>query len=142
MCLEVIKSHVRKPIHEMECYKELTYVGEGTWETPYRSIVVPAGNGWFAPLKPAKRQVREYRIDEIIEGGYIHAFTKNLYSEKLWVTIPKTASIGDSRYFKAYARDVVAEGDWNGDIVCRALYIPAFDLTGAHRNAILDLSGN
>src|SRR5512139_3553275 len=137
MCLEVIKSHVRKPIPEVECYKELVYAGKGTWKTPYRDVFVPVGTGWFMPIDPAKRRIREYRISEGIEGGYIHAFTANRFGDRLWQTMPKRLALDASVYFYAVARDVVAEGNWNGDIVCRALYIPAFDLTGEHRNAVL-----
>lgn len=138
MCMYVTKSHVLKPIQEVECFKDLRYVGGGRWATPYRSVTVPEGTGWFAPLKPARRKVREYRIDEIIEGGYIHAFTGSSH-EKLYSTLPARPKLGRTYSFKAVARDVVARGEWNGDIVCRALYIPAFDRTGEHRDAILDM---
>lgn len=137
MCLDVVKSHVRKPIFEVECFKELEYVGRGQWATPYRNVMVPVGSGWFMPIEPSPRRVREYRREEIIEGGYIHAFTENRYGEKLWDRLPARYMVGSTARFQAVARDVVAFGEWNGDIVCRALYIPAFDVTGEHRHAEL-----
>lgn len=140
MCLDVTKSYVRNPIAEMECGKILQYNGKGVWVTPYREVVVPVGNGWFMPMKPAKRRVREYSRYEIIEGGYIHAFDHKRWSAntKQHVSFPKRLKVGTWYTFAAIARDVVATGDWH-DIVCRALYIPAFDKTGEHRNAILDI---
>ena len=140
MCLTVDKSHVRNPIPEMECSKVLEYVGKGVWRTPYRDIVVPVGTGWFMPFRPAARRVREYRRYEIIEGGYIHAYDMMRAGryERPRTTLPKRANKGNWLTFAAVARDVVAEGEY-GDLVCRAIYIPAFDKTGKHRNAILDM---
>ena len=140
MCLDVVKSFVRNPIAEMECGKMLQYAGKGVWVTPYREVVVPADTGWFMPTEPAKRRVREYRRYEIIEGGYIHAYDDKRWgrSTKRYTSFPKRLKVGEWYTFVAIARDVVATGDWH-DIVCRAIYIPAFDVNGNHRNAILDM---
>lgn len=140
MCLSVIKSHVRKPIAEMECVKRLEYrgkqAGRQLWVTPYRGNLVPIDAGWFAPLTPSPRRVREYRYGENIEGGYLHAYTHPRWiSDAILTSLPTgRLYVGESVYFYAIARDVVALGDYQ-DLVCRALYIPAFDITGAHRNA-------
>lgn len=145
MCLDVTKSTVRKPVHEMKCYKILKYLGNGQWATPYQDSPVVKGTGWFMPLKPAKRKVREYRTYEEINGGYIHAHTS--VAEVVWwanmtdAVYDKLPSrpVADKCYrFRCVARDVVAIG-CHDDIVCRALYIPAFDKTGEHRNAILEM---
>lgn len=146
MCLDVEKSHVRKPIHEMECFKILRYVGGNVWETPFQDKRINRGTGWFKPLNPAKRKVREYRKCEEIEGGYIHAYT-DPEADIWWNSadgvhdkMPKKANLkpGKCYRFRCVARDVVALGI-SSDIVCRALYIPAFDITSKHRNAILDM---
>lgn len=147
MCLEVNKSHVRKPIPEMECYKLLQYVGNGEWATPYQSNPVPQGTGWFMPEKPAKRKVREYRKGEDIYGGYLHASLNprvaTMFGRTMattYETLPDSPIRNRCYRFKAVARDVVALGaKYRMDLVCRALYIPAFDKTGKHRNAILDM---
>lgn len=148
MCLDVAKSHVRKPIAEMECFKILRYGGSNSWMTPYQDSVVVRDTGWFMPKEPAKRKVREYRKLEVIEGGYIHAYTNPIkgiwWSSYLhdgsYDNMPRTLRIGSCYRFRAIARDVVALGDdYDSDLVCRALYIPAFDITGKHRNAILDM---
>ena len=138
MCLDVIKSHVRKPIKEALCTKVLEYAGRGRWMTPYREVVVPVGTGWFMPMRPATRQVREYHRREIIEGGYIHAYEEGRHHARAYTKLPSRPIVGGWYDFEAIARDVVAEGEY-GDLVCRAIYIPAFDKTGEHRNAILDM---
>lgn len=148
MCLDVAKSHVRNPIPEMECYKILRYIGNGRWETPYQDCHVPIDTGWFMPSEPAKREACEYHKDESIERGYIHALTRadkglgglgvdnNVYDK-----LPAKPTRSKCYRFRAIARDVVAEGyNWRADIACKALYIPAFDKTGKHRNAILDMT--
>lgn len=150
MCLDVHKSHVRKPIGEVECFKILQYEGDGKWATPYQYSTVVEGTGWFMPHKPAKRQVREYRKNEIIEGGYIHAYTtpnKGIFAFSVYDGVfdelpsKKILKVDHHYRFRCIARDVVAVGDmWDQDLVCRALYIPAFDITGEHRHAILDMT--
>ena len=147
MCLDVEKSHVRKPIPEMVCYKILKYLGAGVWATPYQEAPVIKGSGWFMPKTPAKRKVREYRKGEAIEGGYIHAYTSP--SEYVWWSgmsdavydkLPSRPKTNSCYRFRCVARDIVALGDeCDNDLVCRALYIPAFDVTGKNRNAILDM---
>ncbi len=147
MCLEVAKSHVRNPIAEMECYKILQYNGGGRWITPYQSNPVPGGTGWYMPAEPARRKVREYRKGEDIYGGYIHASLNPRIATMFGLTVgpalsklPESPVVNRNYRFKAVARDVVALGaDYRMDLVCRALYIPAFDVTGQHRNAILDM---
>lgn len=149
MCLDVGVSHVRKPIPEMACFKILRYVGDGKWQTPYYDATIPLDTGWIMPLNPAKRKVREYRTYEEINGGYIHALTRIEVDLGFWNGVPKGAignklpsrpKKGQCYRFHAVARDVVAEGRaFDADIVCKALYIPAFDVTGKHRNAILDI---
>lgn len=145
MCLTVEKSHVRNPIHEMECFKILRYHGKGVWTTPYWDAPVVKGAGWFMPTEPARRLVREYRIDEVIEGGYIHAHTSPIpgvwwsgMTTAVYDKLPPRPKAYMCYRFRSIARDVVAVGD--DDLVCRALYIPAFDVTGTHRNAILDFT--
>lgn len=145
MCLDVTKSTVRKPIYEMECFKILKYLGNGQWATPYQDSPVVKGTGWFMPVAPAKRKVREYRKYEEIEGGYIHAWVDPIcrvyFSDVQSNTLDKLPSRPQRSAcyrFRCIAREVVAVGD-HEDIVCRALYIPAFDVTGQHRNAILDM---
>lgn len=148
MCLDVVKSHVRKPIPEMFCIKLLTYDGNGTWITPYRQAIVPVDTGWFMPTGPAKRQSREYRKYETIEGGYIHAYISQPVAGwrradrvKVLTTLPSKPKKNVTYTFQAIARDVVALGDvYEGDLVCKAIYIPAFDKTGDHRHAMLDMN--
>lgn len=148
MCLDVKKSHVRNPIPEMECFKVLKYDGNGKWITPYYDSVIPVDTGWVMPLKPMRRQVREYRKDEGIEGGYIHAYTTNKMPywntpdfKTVHSTLPTKPKKNHTYIFAAVARDVVALGDsYDNDLVCKALYIPAFDKSGKHRNAVLDMS--
>lgn len=147
MCLDVVKSHVRKPIAEMGCFKILRYHGAGVWTTPYQDSPVVRGTGWFMPKKPARRQVREYRKGEEINGGYIHAYTSP--RESVWWSdmsstvfdkLPSRPERGMCYRFRCVARDVVAFGEVaHHDLVCRALYIPAFDVTGDHHDAILDM---
>lgn len=148
MCLDVDKSHVRNPIHEMECFKILRYFGNGVWATPYQGVPVVKGSGWFMPANPTKRKVREYRKGEIVEGGYIHAYTSPTayvwwarMTDVVYDKLPAQPKAGGCYRFRCIARDVVALGDpdYDYDLVCRALYIPAFDVTGQHRNAILDM---
>lgn len=148
MCLDVDKSHVRNPIREMECFKVLRYLGKGIWATPYQEAPVVKGSGWFMPTEPAKRKVREYRKGEGVEGGYIHAYTSQTayvwwagMSNAVYDKLPTRPKAGDCYCFRCIARDVVALGDpdYDYDLVCRALYIPAFDVTGKHRDAILDM---
>lgn len=146
MCLYVVKSTVRKPIAEMECYKILMYNGSGRWVTPYQESLVVKGTGWFMPTDPARRKVREYRKDEEINNGYIHAF--RAHDSRVWCAdimfdgiydrLPRDPRYQSCYRFRSIARDVVAVGV-NEDLVCRALYIPAFDITGKHRNAILEM---
>lgn len=145
MCLDVRMSHVRKPIAELECFKTLRYNGRGVWATPYQDVPVVKRTGWFMPMRPSIRRAREYRNCEMVEGGYIHAYINpdlTAYPfcdvDKVYKTLPKRPSPGQCYKFACIARDVVAVG-YNNDLVCRAIYIPAFDLTGQHRNAILDM---
>jgi len=142
MCLWVKKSHVLNPIPEMECIKVLVYDGKGKWITPYQHRPVVPGHGWFMPTIPARARKGEYnRNYDSINGGFIHAYTDESVIDQYKVrdTMPTDRRIGNEYAFRAYARDVVAEGDYK-DIACKALYIPAFDLTGQHRNAVLDFS--
>lgn len=144
MCLDVEKSHVRKPIPEMVCYKILKYIGKGVWATPHQDAPVVKGTGWFMPKKPAKRKVREYRKGEEIEGGYIHAHTSptdwwSSMTSTVYDKLPSRPKDGICYRFRCVARDIVAVGDdCDNDIACRALYIPAFDVTGKNRNAVID----
>ena len=148
MCLDVQKSYVRNPIPEMACFKVLEYGGNGKWITPYYDVNVPVDTGWIMPLKPARRQVREYRKDEGIEGGYIHAYIEKNVSfwrspdyKTVYSTLPTKPKKNSTYIFAAVARDVVATGDsFDKDLVCKALYIPAFDKSGKNRNAVLDMS--
>lgn len=145
MCLEVAKSHVRKPISEMECFKLLRFE-DGRWVTPFRYTPVdPSGAGWFISTSPAKRKIREYLIGDLIYGGYIHALTSpngfisRCETAAIYEKLPSRPKQNDWVMFHAVAREVVAVGpSYDGDLVCRALYIPAFDLTGANRSAIVD----
>lgn len=146
MCLLVIKSHVRKPIHEVNCYKILIYE-DGSWMTPFQwTTVDPRGTDWFVPKNRFYQKTREFLRGETIEGGYLHATTSiGAYSAKCpaqkgaYDKLPGRPKIDTYYRFHCVARDVVAFGpDYDADLVCRALYIPAFDLTGANRNAIVD----
>lgn len=148
MCLDVKKSHVRSPIPELDGVKVLEYVGLGRWSSPVYPSVVPMGTGWFKPKKPSRRNAREYRSWEQINGGYLHllmpppymvGFWPHADHDKVYTTIPPRPVRGETYRFKAVACDVVAVGR-HSDLVCKALYIPAFDVTGNHRNAILDMS--
>jgi hypothetical protein len=141
MCLWVNKSHVQNPIREVECIKVLRYDGKGVWMTPYQDRVVEPGHGWFKPSFPAPARKTEYTRHNSINGGFIHAFidASMVDQYKIRTELPKDPRRGRVYAFVAYARDVVAEGDCK-DIVCKALYIPAFDLTGQHRDAVLDFS--
>ena len=42
MCLYVSKSHVRKPIPEVECVKILEFHRYKGWVTPFQDVLVPA----------------------------------------------------------------------------------------------------
>lgn len=144
MCLTVATSHVRKPIHEVDCFKVLHY-SHGRWVTPFQySVLDPNGPGWFVP-KYTYHRSREFPKGSVIEGGYLHASTSvDAYSarcahNRIWHKLPTRPASGMWYRFHCVARDVVAFGHkHDADLACRALYIPAFDLTGANRNAIVD----
>lgn len=148
MCLYVDISHVAEPIPEMECFKILRYSGNGKWVTPYMCTVAKKGHGWFKPTKPARSRSKEFARNDTVSGGYIHAFYKEQNAKnsfyhpnvRVYDQLPGSPKVGREYLFRAVARDVVAKGDYWGDLVCKALYIPAFDKTGQHRNAILDMS--
>lgn len=148
MCLDVEKSHVRNPILEMLCIKLLTYAGNGEWVTPYQYVNVPVGTGWFMPRNPTTRQAREYRKGEMIDGGYIHAYKcqpvtswRRADRVNVLTSLPMNPRKNVTYTFLAIAREVVALGaTYDGDLVCKAIYIPAFDKTGDNRHAVLDMS--
>lgn len=138
MCLYVVKSHIQDPIHEMECIKQLEYEPRVGWVTPYQRSLLEPGTGWFMPSIPSDSHTWT------IYGGFIHAYTTDAGFDNSYIdryrtlrdTLPTQRKSNRTYTFKAFARDVVAIGR-NYDIACKAIYIPAFDITGAHRNAIL-----
>lgn len=142
MCLVVKKSHVVHPIPEMECVKILCY-DQGEWSTPYRGNVLRRGTGWFSPKRAARERRMEFSILSQVNGGYLHAY-KDLASSYEFIRVVRNIIPKKRRYgrygftyaFRAFARDVVAVG--NSDLVCKALYIPAFDITGEHRHAQIE----
>lgn len=140
MCLFVSDSFVKNPIFEQECIKVLVFEF-GMWFTPYQYNEVPTdGTGWFMPKRPSRRNVREFYINDRIYGGFIHAHqTLNQAGfEKALNDLPKNPTEDTEYAFRAIARFVVAH-ETNRDLVCKALYIPAFDATRAHRDAQLIL---
>lgn len=141
MCLWVEKSFVKNPIKEMEGAKELSY-WYGRWQTPYQYAEVVPGTGWFMPKSPAAKRDREFNAGTSVNGGYLHVFSNKVRSyrdnaRKYRTELPRRPR-GDRSYtFLCYARDVVAMNKDGSEFVCKALYIPAFDITGTHRNAQL-----
>lgn len=150
MCLFVSKSHVKEPVFEEECVKVLQWDKElgGRWVTPFQLCDVPTdGAGWFMPKHPSRRQ-REfsnwffnYAENGKVYGGFIHAY-QTTEAEYIYPAIlsciPKNPEHGAEYAFSAVARHVVAYEN-ELQLVCKALYIPAFDATGLHRNAELIL---
>lgn len=149
MCLYVRNSTVRNPIHEIESVKLLAWNTSRGWHTPYRYAKLEPGTGWFMPMEPKHRR-SEFRTGDEIDGGFIHSYTRERFSFNtdpffykgfpdhvmIRTHLPQTPRSDRDYYFLAIARDVVARG--SNDIVSKALYLPAFDITGEHRNAIID----
>jgi hypothetical protein len=138
MCLWVGKSFVKNPIVEMEGAKELSYMN-GKWVTPYQQSELVPGTGWFMPVKPDTRR-SEFSMWSQVSGGYLHVFSTQNRSDrnvarKYRTELPDQPRHDRSYTFLCYARDVVAFDSSETEFVCKALYIPAFDLTGAHRHA-------
>lgn len=127
MCLYVQTSHVKNPIKEMKVYKSLSLIN-GHWYTPYTSILVPTNVGGLFCAKNASRRTKEYKDCDIVHGGYLHAHNSvNLWFGRIYNKLPRNPRNYQVYTFRAIAIDVVAVGT-NNDVVCKELYIPAFDL--------------
>ncbi len=103
----------------VQCYKYINYLGR----TPYRNVTIPR-NGW---LFPSKQNKYEMYYQEVVYGGYIHAYNLNR------IGIAKSCGVF-KYYHHAYAFGVQAYG--RRDLVCNALYIPAYDKTGYDKETV------
>lgn len=137
MCLYVRESFVKNPIHGVECFKELICI-RGDWKTPYQGRSVEEGTGWFMPEYLDDR-TEEFYPGDPVNAGYLHAYTSTQGYYRAHYRLP-LAPVDRGRYmFAAIALDVFATNSIDEELICNALYIPAFDKTGKHKNAILDL---